>query len=82
MNGRVPRLILAAIAVGLLLVGLHALGVRRSTAVMSGIVGSPTEVLLALVYICCWFTTVLITPIMLLAWGLLRLDRRLRPVPR
>ncbi|MBL4686978.1 MAG: hypothetical protein JKY37_20450 [Nannocystaceae bacterium] len=82
MNARVPRLVLATIVVGLVLVGLHALGVRRSTVVMSGVVGSPTEVLLALVYICCWFTTVLITPIVLLAWGLLRLDRRLRPASR
>ncbi len=82
MKQKIPRVVLVGIAVAVLLAGLHALGVRRSTSMISGIVGSPTDVFLALVYIACWFTTILVTPIVVLAWALLWIDRHLRPASR
>ncbi|MEM6988971.1 MAG: hypothetical protein AAF721_00695 [Myxococcota bacterium] len=78
MKTRIPRAVLGAIVVAVVLLGLHALGVRRSTAAIAGIFSGPTEVFLALVYIGCWFATVLITPIVVLTWALLAVDRRLR----
>jgi len=79
MKVRIPRVVLATLLVMLVLGVLHALGARRSTAVLSGIVHNPLEAAVALTYVACWFITVLLAPIVLIGWLLLGADSRLRP---
>lgn len=74
MKTRLPRTLLIVALTAITLAILHALGVRRSTSVLSGIATDPVNAMLALVYIGCWFFTVLVGPIVMLSLALLRLD--------
>ena len=72
---RMPRPIVVVALIAFALAVLHTFGVRRSTSALAGIASDPVDTALALAYIGCWFFTVLIAPIALLAWGLLRVAR-------
>lgn len=74
MKIRIPRALLVVALTATPLAILHALGVRRSTSVLAGIATDPIDAMLALVYIGCWFFTVLVGPIVMLSLALLRLD--------
>lgn len=78
MKHRIPRAILVVALAAIALAILHALGVRRSTSVLAGIATDPIDAALALVYIACWFFTILVGPIVLLSAALLRLDGQSR----
>lgn len=78
---RVPTIVRLAAAMPVLLVVAHGLGARDSTAVISGIVSGPLQPLVALIYFGAWFTSLLVTPVVIFAWGLLVLGRRLRTRP-
>ena len=78
MKNRLARALIVVALVALTLAILHALGVRRSTSVLAGIATDPVDATLALVYIGCWFFTVLVGPVVLLSVALLRLDRQSR----
>lgn len=65
---RPPAIVLTALAITLLFAVLHALGARRSTAALAGIVSDPLDAVLALVYLGTWFFSALLTPIVILSW--------------
>lgn len=78
MKFNIPKIVWLVLAIAVVLAVLHGLGARRSTAALAGIVATPTDAALAVVYLGSWFTTVIISPVVLIAWCLLRVDRRLR----